>query len=181
MKVAAQASLRSAVGWQPTSFCQRALSPKTSAAAARLAVSYSPTDDELSDSLEPPIEAKPPVRVSSGRVRGVVIVPNRSDREFLYSVWVRILSFGPPLLSSPTIPVPPLELLVPPVALLPPPVALLPPLGCITPPVPAFDPPVLAHAREQSPKAAKRWCRRKTPIAALMITPAMPPRSRSCR
>ena len=117
MKVTTQASLRSAVGWQPTSFCQRAASPKTSAATARLAVSYSPTDDALSNSLEPPTEAKPAVRVSSGSVSGALMVPSKSEIEFLYSVWVRILSFGPPLLGSTTTGAPPPVLLVP--ALLP--------------------------------------------------------------
>src|ERR1041384_19328 len=134
MKVTTQASLRSAFGWQPTSCSQRAASPKTSAAAARLAASYSSTDDALMETLAPPIDAKPVVRVSSGRVSGVLMVPSKSDTAFWYSVRVRILRFGPPLRGSRAVPAPPPA----------PPVLVLPPPVCgPSPPAAGFGPPPL--------------------------------------
>src|SRR5450631_2992639 len=120
MKLTTHASLRSACGWQPTSFCQRAVSAKTSAAAARLATSYRDTADELTVTSDAPIETKPARDVSEGRTSGVLIAPSKSESAFVYSDWVRSLNFGPPLIGSPGIPAPP-PAAVPAPALAPPP------------------------------------------------------------
>src|SRR6478752_10427070 len=96
MNVPTQASLKSTLGSQPTSFCQRAESPKTSPTAARAAVSYGPTDEELIATDVAPMEVKPPKNVSRGRVSCALIGPSKSVSEFLYSSCVSTLNFGPP-------------------------------------------------------------------------------------
>jgi hypothetical protein len=56
MKLTTQASLKSAFGSHPTSFCHRASSPNTSAVAARLAASYSSAAGRLTVTADAPTE-----------------------------------------------------------------------------------------------------------------------------
>ncbi|MEO8213830.1 MAG: hypothetical protein ABI560_11585 [Myxococcales bacterium] len=64
MYVVTQASLRSAFGAHPTNFCHRALSEKTSFAAARLPDSYAVTAVSVTDIWAAPTETNPATELS---------------------------------------------------------------------------------------------------------------------
>ena len=83
--MATQASLRSAFGVQPTSVCQRVALPKTSAVAARLAVSYAVAAMSVTDIWPAPTETKPATEVSPGASSAVVSVPSSDWTEVRYS------------------------------------------------------------------------------------------------